>query len=181
MKNKIYKILQVGDPLLRQKARPVTVFHKKLHSAIDSMAETLYSSGNGAALAANQVGILKQIIVIDYEEEYLELLNPVILECSGEQTDQEGCLSFTGLYGNVKRFNYIKIKYCDRYGEEHILEKKGKMSRCIQHEIDHLNGILFIDRMEEELLDNIITNKKVELKPLLNLSYSSPSGFEAKA
>ncbi len=173
MKGKKLKIIEFGNPLLREKAKPVTVFHKKLNLLIDSLAETLYSSDDGAALAATQVAEMKRITVIDYENEYFEMVNPEIIESSGEQTDKEGCLSFPGYYGMVKRFDKIKVRYQDRTGAEHIIERSGKMARCIQHEVDHLDGILFIDRMVEDTLVHNETKEKISLETALKIASGS--------
>lgn len=170
MKGKKLKIIEFGNPLLREKAKPVTVFHKKLNLLVDSIAETLYASEDGAALAATQVAEMKRITVIDYENEYFEMVNPEILESSGEQVDKEGCLSFPGYYGMVKRFETVKLKYQDRSGGEHIIERSGKMARCIQHELDHLDGILFIDRMVEDTLVHSITKEKISLEHALKIA-----------
>lgn len=169
MKNRKLKIVLFGDPVLREEAKPVTVYHSKLHALIDSMADALDKRDDGAALAANQVGVLKRIIVIDYEDEYLELINPEILESSGEVTEHEGCLSYPGYFGMVPRAENVKVKYCDRDGKEIIIERSGKMARCLQHEIDHLNGILFIDRMKEKTLLNNETDEEIDVETAYNL------------
>ena len=162
------KILEFGDPVLREKSKPVTVFHKKLHMLIDNMKFTLLNQDDGAALAANQVGILKRITVINYMDEYIEMINPEILSSSGEITDSEGCLSLPGYFGNVKRAENVKVKYQDRFGKETIIERSGPMARCIQHEIDHLDGILFIDRMKDVAVSD--GKRKVAVKDLLKLT-----------
>lgn len=164
------KIVTFGDPVLRQKAKPVTVFHSKLNILIDSMSKTLYLRDDGAALAAPQVGVLKRIVVMDYEDEYLELVNPEILESSGEQTGFEGCLSFPGWFGSVKRAETIKVKYQDRTGKEHLIERSGNLARCLQHEIDHLDGVLFIDRVSEEFLEHSETEEKISLESAKEIS-----------
>ncbi len=164
------KIILFGDPALRQTAKPVTVFHKKLGTLIDSMVETLYSRDDGAALAANQVGILKRIVVIDYEDEYFELVNPEIVEASGEQTDNEGCLSYPGYFGQVKRYDFVKVKYQDRTGKINIIERSGNLAKCLQHEIDHLDGILFIDRVVEDFLTHSESKNKIDLSSVISLS-----------
>lgn len=170
MNNKKMKIIKFGDPVLRQTAKPITVFHSKLHSLIDTMANTLYSRDDGAALAANQVGILKRIIVIDYEDEYIELINPEIIEASGEQTDNEGCLSYAGYFGLVKRAEEVKVKFLDRDGKDKVIKRNGNLARCLQHEIDHLDGILFIDRMIENFLTHTETKEKISLESVLDLA-----------
>lgn len=170
MNNKRMKIVLFGNPVLRQSAKPVTVFHKKLHSTIDSMAYTLNLCNDGAALAANQVGILKRVIVINYENECLEMINPEIMDSDGHQTDYEGCLSYPGYFGHVTRSEHIKVKYMTRQGNEKIIERTGKLARCIQHETDHLDGILFIDRMSEQYLVDADGEKKIGLPKALELA-----------
>jgi peptide deformylase len=160
------KIVIFGEPVLRESAQPVTVFHKKLHALVDTMKNTLLSAENAAALAANQIGVLKRIIVINYMDEYFEMLNPEILSLSEESVvDSEGCLSLPGYNGNVRRALEVKAKFQDRYGKEIIVEASGPMARCIQHEIDHLNGILYIDRMEEQFVTD--DNDKLSVEELL--------------
>ena len=172
MKLNKLKIIQFGDPVLREVAKPVTVYHKKLHQLIDAMQYALDSIDNGAAIAANQVGILKRIIVIDYQDEYFEMINPEILESEGEAFENEGCLSYPGYVGLVPRADKVKVKYNNRFGEENIIERTGKMARCLQHEIDHLNGILYIDRMKEILLTNSKTKETIEIDKVLRLTMS---------
>ena len=164
------KIISFGDSVLRQTAKRVTVFHKKLQAFIDSMWDALDNRDDGAALAAPQVGVLKRIFVMDYEKERLEMINPEILESSGEAIDQEGCLSFSGFFANVKRPDYIKVKYMDRKGGEHVIERTGKISRCIQHEMDHLDGFLFIDRLTDEFAVNDEEEMKISRDDAINLS-----------
>ncbi len=164
------KIVLFGDPVLRKVAKPITVFHKKLHGLIDSIAETLYNHDDGAALAANQIGILKSVTVIDYMEEYFEMINPEIIDSRGEQTEYEGCLSLPGYYGLVSRYEYVKVKYLDRNGSENIIERNGKLARCFQHEIDHLNGILFIDKVSESFLISNNNDSKISLESVIDLA-----------
>lgn len=160
-------IVLFGSEVLRQQAQSVTVFHKKLQAQIDTIKYTLEKSGNGAALAANQIGILKRIIVINYMNEYFEMVNPEILEMYGEITGMEGCLSLPGFSGLVKRAETVKVKYQDRNGVELIIERSGPMARCLQHEIDHLNGILYIDRMTDEFVENDKTGVKISVSEFL--------------
>lgn len=164
------KILLFGDPILRQKAKPVIVFHHKLHSMIDNMADTLDARDDGAAIAANQVGVLKRIIVINYENEYLELINPEIISFSGKQSKYEGCLSYPGYVGLVSRYENIKVRYYNRNGIENFIERNGNLSICIQHEIDHLDGILFIDRVEEKHLIHSETKEKINLDDVVEIA-----------
>jgi peptide deformylase len=164
------KIVSFGDPVLRQNAKPVTVFHGKLHTLINSMAKTLKSSSNGAAIAANQISVLKRIIVIDYDKEYFELINPEIIASEGEQTDYEGCLSLPGYFGLVKRYDYVKVKFQNRDGEEFIVERTDRLARCFQHEIDHLDGILFVDRMTEEFLVGDGNDSKIRRQDVIDIA-----------
>ena len=167
MSIKQLKIVLFGNPVLRQKAKHVSVFHKKLHSVIDSIAHTLDSREDGAALAATQIGILKRITVIDYEGEYFEMINPEIIESGGEIIKSEGCLSFPGYTGLVPRAEFVKVKFQDRNGNESVIERSGNMARCIQHEIDHLDGILYIDRMKETFLTHNETDEKLNVEEVL--------------
>ena len=170
MKINKLKIVLFGDPVLREKAKPVNIFHKKLFNLIDSMKYTLDLRDDGAAIAANQIGVLKRITIIDYLDEYFEMINPEIIESKGETEDYEGCLSYPGYVGLVPRYEKIKVKYLNRNEEEKIIEREGKMARCIQHEIDHLNGTLFIDRMKEKFLTHSETKEIIELEKVLNLT-----------
>lgn len=164
------QIIHFGDSRLRAQCSPVNVFHKGLHNKIDIISSTLRNHGGGAALAAPQISILKRITVIDYLGEHYELINPVILEKSGEQSDIEGCLSLPGFWGKVNRYKEISVKYQDRFGEFHIIETNDQMARCFQHEIDHLDGVLFIDRMVDEYVFNDESNEKISVKQLLDVT-----------
>lgn len=163
-------IVRFGDPVLRETAQPVRVFHKKFLASLDAMKYTLLNTDNGAALAANQVAFLKRVVVINYMDEYLELINPEIIASSGEQIDYEGCLSLPGYFGNVKRAETVTVKYLDRTGKEVTIERTGKMARCIQHEVDHLNGILFIDRMDEKFVVNDEDESQMEVAELQEMT-----------
>lgn len=163
-------IVLFGNVALRTVCTPVEIFHKGLHEKIDIMAYTLKRHGGGAALAAPQIALLKQIVIIDYLGEYYELVNPVITETSGEISDYEGCLSLPNYSGKVPRPQKIKVKYQNRFGEVLEVEPENDMARCFQHEIDHLNGILFIDRMTDEYVLNNDTHEKLAVKQLLELT-----------
>lgn len=163
-------IIHFGDIHLRAICSKVEVFHKGLHNKIDILADTLERTGGGAALAAPQISLLKQIIVINYHGEYFELVNPEIINGYGERSEYEGCLSLPGFFGKVKRYVKVKVKYQDRTGDSHIIEVENQMARCFQHEIDHLNGILYIDRMSDEFVFNDETNEKIPVKHLLELT-----------
>jgi peptide deformylase len=163
-------IVQFGDPVLRTIAKQVTVFHKKLISTVDLMQYTLFNTENSAALAANQIAVLKRIVVIDYMDEYIEMINPEILDLSGESIDYEGCLSLPGYSGRVKRAENVTVKFQDRLGEEIIIERSGAMARCIQHEFDHLNGVLYIDRVVEEFVTDDETKENRSIEELKRLT-----------
>ncbi len=168
------KVLQFGARELREKAAAVNVFNKNIHAIIDDLAYTLKVRGDGAALAANQVGILKRIVVIDTQGEYYELVNPEIVERSGDQYEIEGCLSLMGFEGMVPRSRYVKVRYQDRSGEAREIEAEGYMAKCLQHEIDHLDGILYVDRMVEGSVRNPDTGAElgVEEARLLSRSFA---------
>jgi len=143
----IRMIVKDPDPVLRDKAIAVTKFNANLHKLLDDMAETMYDA-EGVGLAAPQVGILKRVVVMDCGEEHgglIEMVNPVVVEMSGEQFGPEGCLSIPGLQGDVKRPMNVKAKAQNRHGEEFYVEGTALLARCIMHEIDHLNGVLFTD------------------------------------
>ncbi|GAB6088303.1 peptide deformylase [Alkaliphilus crotonatoxidans] len=136
------------DPILRKKARVVEQFDKRLHELLDDMAETMYDA-DGVGLAAPQIGILKRIVVIDVEDELIELINPEIIDTKGSQKGQEGCLSLPGISEDITRPQWVKVKAQDRHGNEFMIEGTDLLARAFCHEIDHLNGILFIDLIEE--------------------------------
>lgn len=146
------KILTQEEPTLHKVCRSVTKFDSKLHELLDDMVETLYEA-NGVGLAAPQVGILRRVVVIDTGEEVVELINPEILEKSGEQDGMEGCLSIPGEYWMVKRPNYVKAKAQDRQGEWFEIEAEELIARCICHECDHLDGHLYTEIAYRKLTD----------------------------
>lgn len=138
-----------GDPILRKKSRKVEVIDEDLHRLIDDMYETMYEA-QGVGLAAVQIGKLKQLIVIDdYEGTKIVLINPERVAEEGSSEALEGCLSVPERVGKVKRFEMIKINYTDRDGEEKTLEAEDFLARIIQHEMDHLEGILYTDLTDE--------------------------------
>jgi len=143
------------------------------------MWDTLEHREDGAALAAPQVGVLKRIVVINYQKEKFELINPEILSAEGEKIAREGCLSFSGRWGEVKRFDKIKVKYYDRKGVEHIVERDNLVSRCMQHEIDHLDGVLFIDRMVEDSLVDDDEKKCMTLEEAIQIAGKQEPQTEA--
>ena len=143
----IYRIVTKEDELLRKKSKKVNTVDDKIKKIIDDMFDTMYSSETGVGLAAPQIGILKQIIVIDTdEEEPFALINPEIIAAEGEVDSEEGCLSCPEDYGVVKRAERVKVSGLDEEGNEVEIEAEGFLAIVLQHEIDHLNGILFIDK-----------------------------------
>lgn len=130
------------DEVLYKKCKEVKNFDKKLEILLDDMYETMQKS-NGVGLAAPQVGILKRVVVIDIGEGRIELINPEIIEKSGSQTGNEGCLSFPGVWGEVERPMYVKVKASDRNGKEFVIEGEELLARAICHECDHLDGVVF--------------------------------------
>ena len=146
------KILTVKEPSLHKMCRPVEKFDGKLHKLLDDMKETLLDAG-GVGLAAPQVGILRRVVVVDTGEEILELVNPTLLETSGEQVGAEGCLSVPGKYGLVKRPMVAKVRAQDRNGDYFEAEGEELIARCFCHEIDHLDGIVYTEVMERYLTE----------------------------
>ncbi|MBQ3506605.1 MAG: peptide deformylase [Clostridia bacterium] len=141
----IRNVVQVGDDVLRRKCFPVENFDESLAKLLDDMRDTVKKE-QGAGLAAPQVGVLRRVVVVDVEEGYFELINPVILQQKGEQTGWEGCLSVRGKSGIVSRPMKVKISFQDRKGEKYLLQAKGFFARAICHELDHLDGVLYIDK-----------------------------------
>ncbi len=139
------------DPILRKKAREVTEFNDRLFELLDDMKETMYHSG-GVGLAGPQVGVLKRVVVMDVSEErneFIELINPVITFEDGSQTGNEGCLSLPGLHGVVTRPYTVKVKAQNREGKWCLYKGEELKARCFCHEIDHLDGILYKDKLDE--------------------------------
>ena len=141
-------IVLEGDSCLTKVCRPVTAFNGRLHQLLDDMAQTMHEA-NGVGLAAPQVGLLKRIVVIDIGEGVIELINPEIISASGSQTDDEGCLSVPGVYGYVTRPTWAKIRAQDRFGNWFEREGEGIVAQCFCHETEHLDGHLFIEKVEE--------------------------------
>ncbi len=139
-------IRKVGDEILRKKARPVEKINKKVLMLLDDMAETM-KGADGVGLAAPQVGILKRIVTIDVGEGLIELINPEIVQEDGSQLAVEGCLSVPGRMGEVERPEKVTVKALNRNGEEFQVEGTELLARALCHEIDHLNGELFIDKV----------------------------------
>ena len=146
------KILTDKDPSLHKVCRPVEKFDGRLHKLLDDMVETMQDA-HGVGLAAPQIGILRRVVVVDTGEGVLELVNPVLLETSGEELGPEGCLSVPGKYGLVKRPYYAKVRAQDRNGDWYEAEGEEIIARCFCHELDHLDGIVHTEVMERFLLD----------------------------
>ncbi len=141
----IRNVVQMGDETLRTKCFPVEKFDESLWRLLDDMKETVKKE-EGAGLAAPQVGILRRVVVVDVEEGYFEFVNPKIVSQKGEQTGWEGCLSVRGKRGIVSRPMKVKLVYQDRNGVEQSLQAKGFFARAICHELDHLDGVLYVDK-----------------------------------
>ena len=141
-----------GDPVLTKKCREINEMTPKIKELIDDMLDTMYEA-NGVGLAAPQVGILKRIVVIDVGEGPIIMINPKIIETSGEQTGDEGCLSIPGKAGQVTRPDYVKARFLGEDMEEYEIEGEELLARCICHELDHLDGHLYVEKVEGPLHD----------------------------
>lgn len=140
------KIVEIGDPILNKKCRPIEKFDDKLSTLIDDMFETMYAA-NGVGLAGPQVGMLKRVVVIDVGDGPMELVNPEIVMTQGEQRVSEGCLSVPGKYGVCSRPAKVQVKAQDRNGKWQVFTGEDLKARCFCHEIDHLDGILFTSKV----------------------------------
>lgn len=138
-------IVQAPDSILSKKCRPVDAFDDRLHVLLDDMKDTLQAA-EGAGLAAPQVSVLKRVCIVSTDDGFYELVNPVLLSASGEQTGLEGCLSVKGKYGTVTRADKIKVEACDRYGKKQRYSVSGFTARAFQHEMDHLDGVLYTSK-----------------------------------
>jgi peptide deformylase len=163
----IYKILKYPDPILAQMSKPVTVFDKKLRTLVADMFESMYAD-KGIGLAAPQIGILQRLTVVDLSfkktpEDKLVLINPEIVERKGKQVEEEGCLSLPEIREKVSRAAWVKVRAQDEHGEWQEYEGEELLARAFQHEIDHLDGVLFIDRISA-LKRNLILRKIKKLQ-----------------
>jgi peptide deformylase len=150
----IRTIREIGEDVLGKKCKEIKEMTPRLEELIDDMIETMYEA-NGVGLAAPQVGVLKRVVVIDTTgEDLYVLINPRIVETSGEQTGYEGCLSVPGKSGLVTRPNYVKCVALDRDMKEIVLEGTELLARAICHELDHLDGVLYVEKVIGELYDN---------------------------
>lgn len=141
----VYKVVVVEDDILRKKCKEVTKIDRSIHKLLDNMRDTMYEY-NGVGLAAPQIGVSKRVIVIDVGEGIIELVNPRIVKVEGSQTGVEGCLSVPGVVGDVTRAQKVQVRGMNRNGEEVQYDGEDLLARAFQHEIDHLDGILFIDK-----------------------------------
>lgn len=150
----VYQVLTLPHQVLRSKAEPVSRINNGVLRVLDNMRDTLYAE-DGVGLAAPQIGVSKRLVVIDIGDDHLiELINPEITTMEGEKTGSEGCLSIPGVVGLVKRAERVKVKALNRLGEEMHIEGTDLLARALQHEIDHLDGILFIDKAIETHRDD---------------------------
>ncbi|AZU61471.1 peptide deformylase [Neobacillus mesonae] len=159
----IRKIVNYPAEILEQKCKEVVKFDKKLAKMLDDMYDTMIEF-DGVGLAAPQIGLDARVAIVDIDDESgtIEMINPQILQQEGEQTGPEGCLSFPGLYGEVTRPNFVKIEALDRKGRKFTLEAEGFLARAIQHEIDHLNGILFTSKVTRYLEEDELEGEDSE-------------------
>ena len=151
------KILTAGDPVLRQTAAEVTKIDKKLLKLLKDMADTMYAA-EGVGLAAPQIGVSKRIVVIDVGDGIIEMINPVIINKEGSVVGGEGCLSVPEYEGEVERAEKVECEFTDRSGKRYLIETDGLLAIAIQHELDHLDGVLFIDKAQ-----SIMPKKKEKL------------------
>ena len=158
----IREVRTIGDDVLGKISKPVKEVNERTLQIIEDMFETMYETG-GVGIAAPQVGVLKRIVCMDVGDgnQYV-MINPEIIELSGEQTGMEGCLSVPGKRGQVTRANYAKVKALNENMEEIIIEGEGLLARCIQHECDHLDGILHVTKVEGELVDKEVEEDEDE-------------------
>jgi peptide deformylase len=147
----VLQIRTLPDPILRQKAKRVTRIDASVRKLIDDMIETLRAEPNRAGLAASQVGVLLRVAVIELpEQELITLINPEIIKKEGERIVEEGCLSIPGYFGEIKRAVTVKVKAKDRDGKEFRLKAEGLLAQALEQEIEHLDGVLYIDHLESE-------------------------------
>ncbi|MBP2633317.1 MAG: def1 [Firmicutes bacterium] len=143
----ILEIRKAGDKVLKEICKPVEKIDRKIRQTLSDMAETMYKA-NGVGLAAPQVGISLRLVVIDVGDGLIELINPIIIKSEGREKDTEGCLSIPDIYGVVERFSKVTVESLNRHGKKQFLVGEGLLARAFQHELDHLDGVLFIDRAE---------------------------------
>ena len=158
----IRNVVTSEDPILRKTSRPVERFNDKLFQLLDDMKDTMYKS-QGVGLAAVQVGFLRRVVVVDVGDGFIELINPEIVEFSGSEISEEGCLSVPGESGMVERPEYVKVKAQNRNGAWRTYEGTGLKARCFCHEIDHLDGILYTDKVINDVsAEEILKERNVK-------------------
>ena len=140
-------IVKLGDDVLRKVCRTQLTFDERLHQVLDDMAETMYAA-DGVGLAAPQIGVSKRIVVIDVGDGLIEMINPVIVKKEGSVVGGEGCLSVPEYEGEVERAEKVECEFTDRSGKRYLIETNGLLAIAIQHELDHLDGVLFIDKAQ---------------------------------
>ena len=140
----VLEVVQIGSPVLKAKAEPVDKINKQILKILDDMADTMYAS-DGVGLAAPQIGVSKRIIIVDIGEGLIELINPEIVSAEGSVVDQEGCLSVAGFFGDVARAQKVVVQGLNRQGKRVKIKAVDFLARALQHEIDHLEGRLFVD------------------------------------
>ncbi len=148
----IRQLRYFDDEILRKKCREVEQIDNKIRQILQDMADTMYHKGNGAGLAAPQVGILKRLVVIDVGNGLLKLVNPRITDFGGTQQCNEGCLSFPGKWGKTLRPQWVTVEALNERGEQIRIKGKGILAQCLCHELDHLDGIVFTDRVAEWII-----------------------------
>ena len=149
----IRKIIELGEEKLRKTSKPVEKFDLRLRLLLKDMADTMYKA-EGVGLAAPQVGILRRVVVVDIGDGLIEMVNPVIIHSEGEQTGPEGCLSVPGRQGIVTRPNVVTVEYQDAHGDTYEATAEGFLARAFCHELDHLDGVIYVDKMEREIFPN---------------------------
>ena len=149
----IRNVITEPDEVLRKTAKPVEKFDEKLSQLIDDMFDTMYQK-DGVGLAAPQIGILRRICVIDIGEGPIELVNPEIIKISGKQNETEGCLSCPGKWGVTERPKKVKVRAYNRKGQQYEIIGTDLLARALCHEIDHLDGVLFLDRVISEIVED---------------------------
>ena len=159
----VLKVVNYPAEILEQTCKPVVKFDRKLAKILDNMYDTMIEY-DGVGLAAPQIGLDARIAIVDIDDELgtIEMINHVILEISGEQTGPEGCLSFPGLFGEVTRPDFVKIEAFDRKGKKYMLEAEDFLARAIQHEMDHLDGILFTTKVSRYLEEGELKGVEAE-------------------
>ena len=145
----VYQIIKEGDPVLREKAKPIKTVNAAALRLLDNLRDTLFETETGVGLAAPQIGVSKQAGVIATEDDSLEMINPQIIEKEGSEEGWEGCLSVPGVEGLVPRATKLVVRYYDREGRLCEAKAQDFLARVIQHEVDHLSGVLFTDRAEQ--------------------------------